>query len=150
MNLLTMLFDFRGRINRAKFWLTVLIWFVVFMLAIGAGMAMGSMDAVFGLALIAIIPMIVSALAVGIKRMHDRNKSAWWLLVFFGLPLSLTFLSAMMAGDAPESASIGSVILQIAFFAVVLWALIELGAIRGTIGGNPYGPDPLAPKPAVH
>jgi uncharacterized membrane protein YhaH (DUF805 family) len=148
MNLLTMLFDYRGRINRAGIWLTALIWFVVFILAFGAGMAMGSMSAAYNLALVASIPIIVSSLAVGIKRMHDRNKSAWWLLVFFGIPGVLWLLPVLIGYD--ENASIVGMVLQHVGLAILLWALVELGILRGTIGGNPYGPDPLAPKPAVH
>ena len=42
-----------------------------------------SFDTMFGVALIAYIPLIVSGLAVGIKRLHDRDKSGWWLLLFY-------------------------------------------------------------------
>jgi uncharacterized membrane protein YhaH (DUF805 family) len=150
MNLLTMLFDFRGRINRAKFCLSVLIWVVFFFLVIGAGMATGSMNAMFALALLAYIPIIVSAIAVGMKRLHDRNKSAWWLLVFYGIPIVLPFLAAVLGGGFDESSSTGSIIMQYVTLTISLWALIELGCLRGTIGGNPHGPDPVAPKPAQH
>ncbi len=33
-------------------------------------------------------------------------------------------------------------------FAINIWMLVELGCLRGTIGGNQYGGDPLAPEPA--
>ena len=33
--------------------------------------------------IIVVIPMLVSGIAVGIKRLHDRNKSGWWLLLFY-------------------------------------------------------------------
>jgi uncharacterized membrane protein YhaH (DUF805 family) len=32
---------------------------------------------------------------------------------------------------------------------VSLWALIELGFLRGTVGDNRYGPDPLPPDAHV-
>ena len=41
--------------------------------------------------------------------------------------------------------SIGIVDPAIVSFAHRLWALVELGCLRGTIGRNQYGPDPLAP-----
>jgi uncharacterized membrane protein YhaH (DUF805 family) len=51
------------------------------------------------------------------------------------------------AGDrAPE---VGLVFGLIAL-AIWIWAFVELGCLRGTIAGNPYGPDPVAPKPAQH
>lgn len=52
--------------------------------------------------------------AVMVKRWHDRGKSGWWMLV--GLVPYLGWV----------------------------WALVELGFIRGTIGPNRYGQDPLA------
>jgi len=33
-------------------------------------------------------------------------------------------------------------------FAINIWALVELGCLRGTIGANQYGSDPRAPQPA--
>ena len=121
--------------------LTMLIWLVVFAIVLNVGTAANSMEAVFALALIACIP-------VGIKRLHDRDKSTWWLLVFFGVPFGLSFLAPALSSGFDGST--GGVIVQYVGFAILLWGLIELGAIRGTIGGNPYGPDPVAPKPAVH
>jgi uncharacterized membrane protein YhaH (DUF805 family) len=38
--------------------------------------------------------------------------------------------------------------MQCVSFGIMLWTLVELGAIRGTIGANPHGPDPIAPAPA--
>jgi uncharacterized membrane protein YhaH (DUF805 family) len=32
-------------------------------------------------------------------------------------------------------------------FAISIWALVELGFLRGTPGPNQYGPDPLTPEP---
>ena len=39
-------------------------------------------------------------------------------------------------------------VLQYVDLAIIVWGLVELGAIRGSIGSNPYGSDPVAPKPA--
>ena len=36
------------------------------------------------------IPLIWIGLALGAKRLHDRDKSAWWLLVFYALPTILS------------------------------------------------------------
>jgi uncharacterized membrane protein YhaH (DUF805 family) len=73
-------------------------------------------------------------LAIGAKRLHDRNKSAWWLLVFLLLPAVLERVGARMEG-------IGS-ILTLTAFAISVWAIVEMGFLRGTAGPNQYGPDP--------
>ena len=146
MNPFVLLFGFSGRINRAKFWLAALIYCVFFFAVIGIAMALSSsMNAVFGAAIVAYIPLIVSGLAVGIKRLHDRNKSGWWLLLFYAAPLLLNLVSAYALGDETDIAH--QVVLFISF-AINIWALVELGCLRGTIGQNQYGSDPLAPQPA--
>jgi uncharacterized membrane protein YhaH (DUF805 family) len=40
---------------------------------------------------------------------------------------------------------------HLASFAITVWAFVELGCLRGTVGPNRFGPDPLMPAlvPAV-
>ena len=140
MNLFTLLFSFRGRINRAKYWLAVLIyviclsilWSIIYWYELEGG-------ALIALALLA-LPIWVSGLAVGIKRLHDRDKSGWWVLLFYFGPQVLNGL----ATAAGETEQILSLLLSTAAFALTIWALVELGFLRGTPGPNRYGPDPLA------
>ena len=39
-------------------------------------------------------------------------------------------------------------VLGLASFVISIWALVEIGFLRGTVGPNAYGPDPLH-RPAV-
>jgi len=145
MNPFVLLFGFSGRINRAKFWLAALIYIVFFFGVVGITMAVSSsMDSVFVAALIAYVPLVISGLAVGIKRLHDRDKSAWWLAVFYLVPLAINLIAIYVLGDNGTL----NLILMVVSFAINIWAIVELGLLRGTIGGNQYGGDPLAPQPA--
>lgn len=63
--------------------------------------------------LVVLLVALWPSIAVGVKRCHDRDRSGWFLLIAF-IPL------------------IGG-----------LWLLIELGCLRGTVGPNRFGPDPL-------
>jgi uncharacterized membrane protein YhaH (DUF805 family) len=36
-------------------------------------------------------------------------------------------------------------VLHLVAFAITVWAFVELGCLRGTVGPNQYGPDPLEP-----
>jgi uncharacterized membrane protein YhaH (DUF805 family) len=36
-------------------------------------------------------------------------------------------------------------VLHLVGFAITVWAFVELGCLRGTVGPNQYGPDPLEP-----
>jgi uncharacterized membrane protein YhaH (DUF805 family) len=148
MNPFTMLFDFRGRINRARFWLSLLIYVIFFTAVIAiASLTSTSLDTVLLVALFAYIPMVMSAVAVGIKRLHDRDKSAWWL-VLFATPLVLPFIAAALDDVVIPETTLTFTIAQYAGFVITIWAFIELGCLRGTIGANQYGSDPLAPQPA--
>lgn len=60
--------------------------------------------------------------AVSVKRLHDRNKSAWWLLLWYVI-----------------SALGGALTFGIASLAVAIWVFVELGCLEGTPGRNRYG-----------
>jgi uncharacterized membrane protein YhaH (DUF805 family) len=36
-------------------------------------------------------------------------------------------------------------VLHLVGFAITVWAFVELGCLRSTVGPNQYGPDPLEP-----
>ena len=82
-----LLFSFHGRINRAKYWLSVLIYLIagVLLVVIAAVLhfAIGVNAILQILAGIVDIVFVVSSLAVATKRLHDRDRSAWWLLMFY-------------------------------------------------------------------
>jgi uncharacterized membrane protein YhaH (DUF805 family) len=144
MNFVNLFISPSGRINRAKFWIVVLCTVVFFLSVIGISMAVsGSMTTVFGAALIAYIPMIYVGVVNAIKRLHDRNKSGWWVLLFYGAPLVLPLVAALV--DGGTDTSVGLLLLQLVSLIISVWALVELGCLKGTIGQNKYGPDPLAP-----
>ena len=133
-----------GRINRAKFWIVVLCSVVFFLAVIGVAMAVSSsMNTMFHAALIAYIPIVYVGVINGIKRLHDRNKSGWWVALFYGAPLVLPFVAAILDGSTETSVAL--MLLQLVSLGILIWALVELGCLRGTIGQNKYGPDPLAP-----
>jgi len=60
------------------------------------------------------------------------------------VPVAINIFSLYILGDAGTL----NAILMVVSFAINIWALVELGCLRGTIGGNQYGGDPLAPQPA--
>ena len=135
-----LLFGFSGRINRAKYWLTFVIYFVaLFALYVLFSLFFSFPTDVLGLFLILSVPfvaIIISATAVAVKRLHDRDKSGWWVLVFYMLPGVIGNIGSYTGLDFVS---------QLASLALSIWALVELGFLRGTSGRNQYGPDPLAP-----
>jgi len=143
MNFIGLLFSFEGRINRGKFWLAVLAYVIISIV-----LALLLIIPVLGwlLAGIGYLGMIVSGIFVAIKRLHDRNKPGWWVAIFYVIPMILSGASAYMTYDAGEQTSMAMLISLISL-AISLWAFVELGCLRGTVGPNQYGPDPIAPQP---
>jgi uncharacterized membrane protein YhaH (DUF805 family) len=131
-----LLFTFQGRINRAPYWTAIVIYVVTMLIVATLAFLLALGSAFFIVLLIVYIPLVVSGVMVGIKRLHDRDRSGWWLAVFYLLPFALNVVSYGL-GDL-------GFIVSLAGFAVSIWGLVELGFLRGTAGPNRYGPDPLA------
>jgi len=110
-----LLFSFDGRINRKMYWINFLLMFAlpfsIGIVIIDAAVLGNHKEPV----LAAFIPLFLlwPSLAAQAKRWHDRDKSAWWILI--------TLIPVIGA----------------------IWALIEVGFLRGTIGANRFGSDPL-------
>jgi uncharacterized membrane protein YhaH (DUF805 family) len=103
------------------------------------------------IALVAIIAIIAAyfwaVLAVYAKRLHDRAKSAWWLLGYVALPAVLQGYAYSTATGHMNAASMtlpGKVAYGIAVL-IGLWVFIELYCFKGTKGANRFGDDPLGP-----
>ena len=106
------------------------------------------MIALVAIALLVLL-YVISLLAIYTKRLHDRNKSAWWLLPFVVIPWAL---QAFVEASGPNILAtgmfygpLGPVRGTVYLIATILglWAFIELYFFRGTRGENRFGPDPL-------
>jgi uncharacterized membrane protein YhaH (DUF805 family) len=161
-------FSFEGRINRAKYWLACLtilasMFFSLLMLAvicIRHGISTGPLSInLFGIsasikytlthdapaALFPRIATLVMTLAFGwcyaaasIGRLHDRNKSGWWIVPYIAAA-GLYDQFGDWLGDSWPAVLVGC-----AVFVAFIWGLVELGYLKGTRGPNRFGPDPLA------
>ena len=147
MNVAQLFFGFSGRINRAKYWLGILVYVIIALIMASLGYAADQTTPFQLLSLIINIGVFISGLALGIKRLHDRDKSGWWLLLFYMLPSALFGLGALIflygVGSEAAGGLIIGVILYVLGLAALVWAIVELGFLRGTLGPNRYGPDPL-------
>ena len=74
-----------------------------------------------------------------IKRLHDRNKSGWWIVPYLVVPGLNGQFDAWLGG------SWLAVFIGYATFVALAWGLAEMCFLRGTRGPNRFGPDPLTP-----
>ena len=71
--------DFQGRASRREYWMFMGISLLI-------AIVFGIVDAmVFGetpiLGILYALAMLVPSLAVSVRRLHDTNRSGWWLLI---------------------------------------------------------------------
>jgi len=81
-----------------------------------------------------------------LKRLHDRGKGAQYLWLFLFCPLVFSIIVAVyFITDAYRHSSITpiGIIGYAGLFITGIWMFIELVCLRGTVGGNKYGSDPL-------
>src|ERR1700730_12371383 len=97
-NLLEFMFGAGGRINRAEYWLSILKFTVAGLFAAGIlATAAGIATPLLVIAIVLVlIPWLMWGLAIHTERLHDRSKSAWWLLAFYVTPGALGRLSSTM------------------------------------------------------
>src|ERR1700754_637273 len=118
-------FSFQGRANRARYWVTaVSIVGLTFVCALAGSATMAALPIlamVFGLLL---LPIFLASLANSARRLHDRNKSAWWLLVFQGVPMILSALGVLveLSSRGDPSAAGPSGLLTLIELPILIWA----------------------------
>ena len=104
MSMSQLLFSFQGRLNRKPYWMTAIVITILMIVLIVIAIAffvereIGAGIAVVALIALLYIPLIWIGLAVGAKRLHDRDKSAWWLLLFYAVPSVLSSAADRIEG----------------------------------------------------
>lgn len=136
------LFSFRGRASRLAYWRIGLgvcvavsvLWVASIVLAMNASGAAA-------IPLLLIAPLLAALAALTVRRLHDRGKSAWWLLLFFGGPMGLYLGVESLIGPTGTGGPLAA-LMALAGLGIELWAFFELGFLRGAAGANRFGPPP--------
>ena len=81
------LFNFEGRARRKEYWNFVLFHFLILIVLAFISVYMHSMTIYYVYSYATVIP----AIAAGVRRMHDINKSGWYILIpIYSLILACT------------------------------------------------------------
>ena len=118
----------KGRARRKEFWTIEGVFFIVYLLAILPFVLLKqATPIVFVVFFIPLIVLVLASLCVWIRRLHDLDRSEWWLLALF-------------AGNcACRLAGTG---MSVVMGLISLAWLIVLGCLDGTPNENAYGDDP--------
>tara|TARA_X000001036_G_scaffold408489_1_gene418786 strand:+ start:220 stop:663 length:444 start_codon:yes stop_codon:yes gene_type:complete len=120
--------SFSGRASRSEFWFFYLFIFVVYLICILLVVTV-SFQFFWVLGIFA-IGMILPALGVTVRRLHDINKSGW----FFLLPMPSDFLAKLLE----KSSEITSLIFSIISLGIYIYLLI-LYCTDGDKKNNKFG-----------
>ncbi len=87
--------DFKGRATRPEFW-----WFMLFQVIVLIVAGMLGKFVYF----VAVAALLLPAVAVGARRLHDIGKSGWFQLVYL-IPVIGFFLAAVLVRGKPSRRS---------------------------------------------
>ena len=134
-----------GRIGRQDFWIGVaglivagvIIGLVVWAVA-GIPSFLGQLLSFIGQLILAYPGYCLMA-----KRFQDRNRPGVTAAIPIGVNLVIALIQLTgLAGPMANPNFLG-VLLSWVTLGIFIWVLVELGILRGTVGSNPYGPDPV-------
>lgn len=160
--------DFKGRAGRAEYWGFFLFQSViggllatVTLLSITPGESGGG-ALIGGLLIVAAaLAFIVPHWAVTVRRLHDTDRSAWWLLLqapsvlaplsFFGAIMGVVSEPSLGAAAAQAFLALaGSGLLLLMLGGICSSILMVMMWLPGTDGENRFGADPRSPEAGLY
>lgn len=136
-----------GRIGRQTYWLAAIALGVisVIVLLLLQWILGANTTALMVITIIWQILIAYPAYNLMAKRFHDRNKPSTYALYAIIAIVVLSIISLFLQPPIGEMPGALSMIVSVITLIIGIWLLIELGFLRGTVGPNTYGPDPVAP-----
>lgn len=166
--MLFLLFSFRGRIDRSRYWFGMLVvsfgnfvgQLLIQVLSAGAASSAATLEArvqaymkASALLLPLSIALLWASLAVQWKRLHDRGRPGWLSLA---PAFVMVLLLAALVGDVMAGADLLKVVgdatpYLCALMVIALAMFIDLGCLPSEEGPNAYGDGPQGPgAPSPH
>lgn len=154
--------EFSGRSRRMEYWMWVLFQFLlgcVFLVGFfglaGSALVAGNPEAAWAsggsavvlilLWAVVVLAFFIPNLAVTVRRLHDTNRSGWWMMLYWGPYIFSMFTMPTFAamGDDTGMAALGGASLAVsAVWMIGCLVLLVFMFLDGTPGPNAYGPDP--------
>jgi uncharacterized membrane protein YhaH (DUF805 family) len=152
MSFFQLAFSLQGRMRRCDFWLGQILisfaaGFIVLLLLPAIGMVLGLprsnlhvpryVDASSGAFLVIRLLLFWPVLAIAVKRGHDRNRPAGWIISLNVTSVAVEFLPPL--SDAVR------LLTMIAEYSFLAYVIVDLGLLDGSNGANRFGPSPKRP-----
>jgi uncharacterized membrane protein YhaH (DUF805 family) len=136
--------DFSGRAPRAEYWWYALaIGIAAIVLSIVESLV-GLRGMVFGvygpLTVLLWLGTIVPGIAVSVRRLHDTNRSGWWLLLMVPYLLVAIMTAMALAGGGLAALGVAGLLGIVGLVCAIV--LLVFMVLPSTPGENRYGPNP--------
>jgi uncharacterized membrane protein YhaH (DUF805 family) len=129
--------EFSGRSRRKEYWMYILFLVIVGVIIAVVEQVLGLTDLVAGngpITTVFSLATLIPSIAVGVRRLHDTDRSGWWMLLpgpgyiaMIAAAVSMNLSMMMMAG---------------ALAAICGLVLLVFFLLEGTKGPNRFGDDP--------
>ena len=73
--------NFEGRARRKEFWMFTLVYTIIALATMGIDSVLFPEAELVNLNLLFTLGLLPPSIGVGVRRLHDTNKSGWWLLL---------------------------------------------------------------------
>lgn len=117
--------DFKGRASRKEFW-----YFTLFNLVVSIFLAILNINL---LIFIYFLIIFIPALSLSIRRLHDVNKSGWWVLPGVVINFFQDFIIKLIENKDPKA-----LFIIITFLVYGIW-MLYLNLKKGDLFPNKYG-----------
>ena len=99
---------FDGRAQRAEYWYFVLFSIIISIVLGFIDFSIGTFDEKAGVGLLSgiyALAVFIPSIAVGVRRLHDTNRSGWWILIGLIPIVGFIVLFVFFVIDSDQSAN---------------------------------------------
>ena len=90
--------EFKGRARRKEYWLFILLYFICYMIAFLIDTVLGTLIIFTA---IVTLGLLIPLISVGVRRLHDTDRSGWWYLLGFVPFANIVLLICFLLDGTP-------------------------------------------------
>ena len=92
--------NFEGRARRKEFWMFTLVYTIIAFVTMGIDFVLFPEAELVNLNLLFTLGLLPPSIGVGVRRLHDTNKSGWWLLLWLLLLIGWVWILILYCLDS--------------------------------------------------
>ncbi len=97
--------DFTGRARRSEYWMFVLFYIIFYIVAAVLDSVIGTLPI---LTLVYSLALLIPAISVATRRLHDTGRTGWWQLISFVPLIGAIILLVFLVQDSRDENEYGA------------------------------------------